>query len=233
MDYRFFPSCERGRTRLPWLDSRHSFSFGHYYQPRRMGFGALRVLNEDIVAPGAGFPMHAHANMEIVSIVLSGTLAHRDSLGNVTTLAAGQVQRMHAGRGIEHSEFNASSTEAVHFLQLWLHPLHLDQPPDHAQQAFSPEACEGRWQLLVSPDGAEDSLRIDQNARIFQTRLQAGAELVHAVPEGGGLFLQMIEGRAQLGETVMQAGDGATMQGNGALTLRAETDTRALLIALA
>lgn len=232
MDIQHFPSRDRGCTRLPWLDSRHSFSFGHYYEPRRMGFGALRVINEDIVAPGGGFPPHSHANMEIVSIVLSGALAHRDSLGNVETIAAGEVQRMSAGTGIEHSEFNPSSSEAVHFLQVWLHPLHADRAPDYQQRQFSAEGREGRWQLAVSPDGEGDSLRIDQNARIHLTRLAAGSELTHALAEGRRAFLQLTSGAARLGELALQAGDGVAISAAGTLQLHADTDTEAVLFEL-
>ena len=233
MDIQHLPSHERGCTRLPWLDSRHSFSFGHYYEPRRMGFGALRVINEDVVAPGAGFPPHAHANMEIVSIVLSGALAHRDSLGNVETLAAGEVQRMSAGTGIEHSEFNPSSAEPAHFLQIWLHPLHADRTPGYEQRAFSPQAREGRWQVVVSPQGEDGSLRIDQNVRIHLTRLAAGADLSHILPEGRRAFVQVTDGAARLGEVALHAGDGAAVTGAGTLNLHAESDTQAVLFELA
>lgn len=233
MDIQRLPSRERGCTRLPWLDSRHSFSFGHYYEPRRMGFGALRVINEDVVAPGAGFPPHSHANMEIVSIVLSGALAHRDSLGNVETLAAGEVQRMSAGSGIEHSEFNPSTAEPVHFLQIWLPPLHVDRAPGYEQRAFAPEARDGRWLLAVSPDGDGGSLRIDQDARIYLTKLPAGAGLAHALPEGRRAFVQITRGQARLDGIALHAGDGATVHGGGDLVLSAETDAEAVLFELA
>lgn len=233
MDIRLIPSCERGCTRLPWLDSRHSFSFGHYYEPRRMGFGALRVINEDVVAPGKGFAPHSHANMEIVTIVLSGALAHRDSLGNIATIGTDEVQRMSAGSGIEHSEFNPSAAEPVHFLQIWLHPLHPDRTPGYAQRAFAPEAREGHWQLVVSPQGEGDSLGIDQDTRIFLTKLPAGTELTHVLCEGRRAFVQLTHGRARLGEVALQAGDGAAIQGGGELTLRAESDAQAVLFELA
>ena len=179
MDIQRIPSRDRGCTRLPWLDSRHSFSFGHYYEPRRMGLGALRVINEDVVAPGKGFAPHSHANLEIVTIVLSGALAHRDSLGNVQTIGAHEVQRMSAGSGIEHSEFNPSATESVHFLQIWLHPLHANRTPGYEQRAFAPEAREGRWQRVISPQGEGESLGIDQDACISLTTLSAGTALAH------------------------------------------------------
>lgn len=233
MDIQLIPSRERGCTRLPWLDSRHSFSFGHYYEPRRMGFGALRVINEDVVAPGKGFAPHPHANMEIVTIVLSGALAHRDSLGTVATIGAGEVQRMSAGSGIEHSEFNPSDADPVHLLQIWLHPLHANRTPGYEQRAFAPEAREGRWHVVVSPDGQDGSLGIDQDARIFLTKLCAGAELVHALPEGRRAFVQLTHGRARLGDATLQAGDGAAIRGGGDLVLQAESDTQAVLFDLA
>ena len=233
MDIQLIPSKERGCTRLPWLDSRHSFSFGHYYEPRRMGFGALRVINEDVVAPGKGFAPHPHANMEIVTLVLAGQLAHRDTLGNLATIGAGEVQRMSAGSGIEHSEFNPSDADPVHLLQIWLHPLHADQTPGYAQRAFAPEACEGRWQQVVSPDGEGDSLSIDQDARIFLTRLSAGSDLTHVLSGQRRAFVQVIQGQAQLGEVSLHTGDGAAIQGDGVLMLHAESDTQAVLFDLA
>lgn len=232
MDIIRHPSCERGRTRLPWLDSRHSFSFGHYYEPRRMGFGALRVINEDIVAPGAGFPTHSHANMEIVSIVLDGALAHRDSLGNSETIHSGDVQRMRAGSGIEHSEYNASQTEPVHFLQIWLLPRQQDQPPGHVQRSFPPEARDNRWCLVVSPDGRADSLPIDQQAQIHLTRLAAGCTLEHPLEAGQRAWLQLTRGNARLNGQALSAGDAAAVCGSGTLTLEADSPIEACLFQL-
>lgn len=233
MDIQLIPSQERGCTRLPWLDSRHSFSFGHYYEPRRMGFGALRVINEDVVAPGKGFAPHSHANMEIVTIVLAGQLAHRDSLGNVASISAHEVQRMSAGSGIEHSEFNPSATEPVHFLQIWLHPLHADRTPEYEQRVFAPEAGEGQWRVVVSPDAEDGSLSIDQDARIFLAALASGASTNHALRGGRRAFLQLTHGRARVGDVLLNAGDGAAIQGDGDLIVHAETDTRAVLFDLA
>lgn len=233
MDMHLIPSRERGCTRLAWLDSRHSFSFGHYYEPRRMGFGALRVINEDVVAPGKGFAPHPHANMEIVTIILSGALAHRDSLGNVETIGANEVQRMSAGSGIEHSEFNPSDTDPVHLLQIWLHPLHTNRTPGYEQRAFAPEAREGRWQPVVSPVGTDGSLGIDQDASIYLTTLPAGAELTHVLAEGRRAFVQLTHGLARLGEVTLQAGDGVAVQGAGDLLLHAQSDTQAVLFDLA
>ncbi|MCX7556046.1 pirin family protein [Xanthomonadaceae bacterium JHOS43] len=232
MDIILHPSRERGRTRLSWLDSRHSFSFGHYYEPRRMGFGALRVINEDIVAPGAGFPPHSHANMEIVSIVLAGALAHRDSLGSSDTIQAGDVQRMCAGSGIEHSEYNASQTEPVHFLQIWIVPQRQDRTPGYAQRHFPLEQRDNRWCLVVSPDGRDDSLSIDQQAHIHLTRLDAGKTLEHALEPGQRAWLQLTRGRARLNGHPLAAGDGAAVCGSGVLLLEADSPVEACLFQL-
>jgi len=156
------PSAARGAVKTGWLDSRHTFSFGHYHDPLWMGFGPLRVINEDRVAPGGGFAPHGHANMEILSYVLSGALAHRDSAGagDVGVLHAGELQWMSAGHGIEHSEFNASQSDDVHFLQIWIQPDRVNAPPAYAQRAFDPQARRGRWAVLASPDGIDGSLAI-------------------------------------------------------------------------
>lgn len=233
MDTQLIPSQERGRTRLPWLDSRHSFSFGHYYDPRRMGFGALRVINEDIVAPEGGFSTHPHANMEIVSIVLSGALAHRDSIGTVQTIRAGEVQRMSAGTGIEHSEFNPSATEPVHFLQLWLHPAHRDQPPSYAQRPFDEAERRGRWQTVVSPDGRGGSLAIDQDASLALAAIPAGTTLAQALPAHRHAYLQVTAGELQVDDQVLRAGDGLAITGGGELQLQAAVDSAVLLFDLA
>ncbi|HEY0309514.1 MAG TPA: pirin family protein, partial [Luteimonas sp.] len=161
------PAGERGVARTGWLDSRHTFSFGHYHDPAWMGFGPLRVVNEDRVAPGAGFPPHPHANMEILSYVLCGALAHRDSSGGGGVLRPGELQWMSAGHGIEHSEFNASQDAPVHFLQVWIQPDRVNAPPAYAQRAFDPAARRGRWAPLATPDGAAGSLAIRQDARLL------------------------------------------------------------------
>ena len=173
------PAAERGRVDLGWLDSRHTFSFGHYHDPRWMGFGPLRVINEDRVAPGGGFAPHSHANMEILSVVLSGGLAHRDDnsndgRGTEGVIRPGEVQWMSAGHGIEHSEYNASNTEPVHFLQIWIQPDRVNATPAYAQSSFDPAGRRGRWQLLASPDGADGSLAIRQQAWLRALRLGAG-----------------------------------------------------------
>src|SRR5262245_30391638 len=164
-------SADRGHFNHGWLDTYHTFSFGDYYDPEQMGFRALRVINEDRVAPGTGFGMHGHHDMEIVTIVLSGALEHKDSLGNGEVLRPGEFQRMTAGRGIRHSEFNPSATEPVHLYQIWLLPRQPRLPPSYEQKPFDPAARSGRWQLVASRDGADGSLTIQQDARIYLANL--------------------------------------------------------------
>lgn len=160
-------SAERGYADHGWLKSFHTFSFGNYFDPQHVAFGPLRVINEDRVAPGQGFGTHGHRDMEIISYVLQGELAHRDSLGTGSTIKPGDVQRMSAGHGVTHSEFNASKTDAVHFLQIWMQPNQRGIPPEYEQKFFSPDEKRGRLRLIASPDGANGSVRIHQNALIF------------------------------------------------------------------
>ncbi|MCB1568036.1 MAG: pirin family protein [Xanthomonadales bacterium] len=233
MDIQIIRSGERGRTRLAWLDSRHSFSFGHYYDPKRMGHGALRVINEDVVAPAKGFSTHPHANMEIVSIVLSGALAHRDSMGNVQTIRAGEVQRMSAGTGIEHSEFNPSDEVPVHFLQVWLHPLHRDQSPSYQQRDFSSHDQEQGWLPVVTGSAQGLSLAIDQDAGIYLSRLPAGTMRRQQLETGRRGYLQITGGCVLLGENELNAGDGVAFTGRADFALQAITDAAAVWFDLA
>ena len=201
------PGSARGAVRGGWLDSRHSFSFGQYHDPQWMGFGPLRVINEDRVAPGAGFPPHGHANMEILSYVLSGALAHRDNAGGGGVLRPGELQWMSAGHGIEHSEFNDSQAEPVHFLQIWIQPDRVNAPPDYAQRGFDPEARCGRWATLASPDGADGSLAIRQQAWLRGVLLDAG-DAVEFVPDPSRRYwLHVARGEAVAGERILAAGD--------------------------
>jgi quercetin 2,3-dioxygenase len=205
----------RGHVDAGWLDSRHTFSFGHYHDPRWMGFGALRVLNEDRVAPGGGFPPHPHANMEILSYVLSGALAHRDSSGGGGVLRPGEVQWMSAGHGIEHSEYNASDSEAVHFLQIWIQPERLNFAPAYAQRAFDPAERHGRWALLASPDGADGSLAIRQQARLRGALLAAGESVELALDASRKYWLHLATGEAAAGERTLAAGDALGFDAEG------------------
>lgn len=221
---------ERGPTRIDWLDSRHTFSFGHYYDPRHMGFGPLRVINEDRVVPGAGFGTHAHANMEIVTVVLEGALAHRDSLGTGSTIRPGEVQRMSAGSGIQHSEFNASKQAPVHFLQIWVMPDAQDTPPDYAQTAFDADARRDRWQLWLSPDGADASLRWRQDARLQAATLTPDATLDYAFASGRLGWLQVARGEARIGELQLRAGDGVALRDEAQFTVQGIGDGAELLL---
>jgi len=195
------PAAERGHVRLGWLDSRHSFSFGHYHDPAWMGFGPLRVINEDRVAPGAGFPTHGHANMEILSYVLEGALAHRDSIpgkggGGEGVLRPGELQWMSAGHGIEHSEFNASDSGPVHFLQIWIQPDRVNAEPDYAQRAFDPADRRGRWAPLASPDGADGSLAIRQQAWLHGVVLGKGEGVERSLDAARRYWLHLARGAA-------------------------------------
>lgn len=214
----FRPSAARGQARTDWLDSRHTFSFGHYHDPAWMGWGPLRVLNEDRVAAGAGFPPHGHANMEILSYVLDGALAHRDDsvLRQVQdgrdpqqpVLRAGELQWMGAGHGIEHSEFNASQDVPVHFLQAWIQPDRVNAPPGHAQRRFDPEARRGRWATLASPDGADDSLAIRQQAWLHGVRLANHEAVTFALQPTRCYWLHLAQGAAKIADRALAAGDG-------------------------
>jgi len=204
------PSAARGRVQAGWLDSRHTFSFGQYYDPDWMGFGALRVINEDRVAPGAGFAPHRHANMEILSYVLDGALSHQDSSGGgvaAGVIGPGELQWMSAGHGVEHSEFNASQTQPVHFLQIWLQPDRLNAAPAYAQRAATPSRLPGRWTLLASPDGSDGSLAIRQQARVYGVQLAAGESVQDALDPARRYWLQVALGSVIAGERTLAAGD--------------------------
>jgi redox-sensitive bicupin YhaK (pirin superfamily) len=201
------PAVARGIARTDWLDSRHTFSFGHYHDPRWMGFGPLRVVNEDRVVPGAGFPPHGHANMEILSYVLSGALAHRDNAGGGGVLRPGELQWMSAGHGVEHSEFNDSQDEPVHFLQIWIQPDRVNAPPAYAQRAFDPAARRGRWATLASPDGDGDSLAIRQQAWLRGALLGAGDGVEFAPNPTRRYWLHVAQGAVDVDGRALGAGD--------------------------
>ena len=200
-------SSSRGQVSAGWLDSRHTFSFGHYHDPAWMGFGPLRVINEDRVAPGGGFPPHRHANMEILSVVLSGALAHRDDSGGEGVLRPGEVQWMSAGHGIEHSEFNASGDAPVHFLQIWIQPDRLNAQPAYAQQTFDPAQRDGRWATFASPDGVDDSLPIRQQAWLRGVRLQRDVAVDVVLDPTRRYWLHVASGAVEIGGHALSAGD--------------------------
>ena len=201
------PSAQRGEVALDWLHSRHTFSFGQYYDPAWMGFGVLRVLNDDVVAAGGGFAPHRHANMEIISVVLEGALAHQDSAGHSGVIRAGDVQWMSAGHGIEHSEYNASNTDPVHLLQIWIQPDRVNAPPAYAQRAFNPDARRGRWQLLASPDGSEGSIAIRQQAWLRALRLGADETVAWTLDPERRYWLHVASGEAMVAGHELGAGD--------------------------
>jgi redox-sensitive bicupin YhaK (pirin superfamily) len=225
-------STDRGHLNHGWLDTYHTFSFGDYYDPAHMSFRALRVMNEDRVAPGQGFGMHGHRDMEIVTYVLSGALAHKDSLGHGEALRPGELQRMSAGTGIRHSEFNPSATEPVHLYQIWLVPRAAGLAPSYEQKAFDAAGRDDRWQLVASPDGAADSLMIQQDARIYLTDLAAGHELTKAIDAGRHAWLQVLRGSVEANGLAMETSDGLAVSNEPELKLRATHDAELMLFDL-
>ena len=222
----------RGRTQTGWLDSRHSFSFGSYRDPAQMGLRALRVINEDRVIPGAGFPAHPHRDMEIISYVLEGRLRHKDSLGNGSVIAPGEVQRMSAGTGITHSEFNDSGTEPVHFLQIWIIPGETGIAPGYEQKPLG-AAADGKLALAAGPAGTGAAVSVRQDALVFVAKLEAGAEIAYTPAPGRAQWLQLARGLVGLNGTEMREGDGAAITGESRLAVAAETASEFLLFDLA
>jgi redox-sensitive bicupin YhaK (pirin superfamily) len=223
----------RGRTQTGWLDSRHSFSFGGYRDPEHMGFRSLRVINEDRAIPGAGFPAHSHQDMEIITYVLHGRLTHKDSLGNGSVIAPGEVQRMSAGSGITHSEYNASVDEAVHFLQLWIIPERSGTPPGYEQASLGGDDRRGILVLAAGPQGTGAAVTIAQDALIYAARLDADATVTHAPAAGRAAWLQVARGLVALNDTEMREGDGAAIEGETRIVVEALTDSEILLFDLA
>lgn len=228
-----YPAAERGHTRLDWLDSRHSFSFGDYHDRARMGFRALRVINEDRVEPGRGFEPHSHRDMEIVSYVLGGALEHRDSLGNGSQIRPGDVQRMTAGTGITHSEYNPSATEPVHFLQIWVLPERTGLAASYEQRHFAPELRRGALRLVASADGREGSVLVHQDVRIYSALLEPGERVSLPLAAGRHGFVQVARGLIALGGTPLRAGDGAALSGEPGVALGAEEPSEVLAFDLA
>jgi redox-sensitive bicupin YhaK (pirin superfamily) len=227
------PAGARGHFDFGWLDTHHTFSFGEYFDPEHTQFRALRVLNEDRVQPGQGFGTHGHRDMEILTWVLSGALEHRDSLGTHGVIRPGEAQVMSAGTGIRHSEFNASATEPVHFLQIWMLPEHQGLTPRYDQVAFPEADLRGRWRLIASPDGAEGSVRVFQDLKAYAARLETGEAVQTALVAGRYGFLQVATGSVMLNDVALRAGDGARLEGESTLSLRAEEPSEVLLFDLA
>ncbi len=228
------PSSERGHANHGWLDTNYTFSFSHYYDPAHMGFRSLRVINQDVVAAGAGFPTHPHRDMEIFSYVLEGALTHRDSMGNERELRPGQIQLMSAGSGVTHSEFNPSKTEGLHLLQIWIEPNQKGLVPSYTEWHPDPESERAAKVLVISPDGRENSAVIRQDAFVHRLRIAAGEHVNHDLSDGRGLWLQVISGFVSLNETALNAGDGASAETAGTYTISAgDEPVEALLFDLA
>jgi redox-sensitive bicupin YhaK (pirin superfamily) len=216
---------ERGRTLLEWLDSKHSFSFGEYYDPRNMGFGPLRVINDDIVKAGSGFGMHGHRDMEIVTVPVWGMLQHRDSLGNGELLRPGEVQAMSAGSGIRHSEWNPSETEAARFIQIWIEPRELGTAPSYSQRATPHGLMANALALIASGrQASEGLLRINQDAEIYRAMISSGAAVQKAVEAGRSIWLQVITGSIEVLGVTLREGDGCAISNVEALELVGRDD---------
>jgi len=227
------PAKERGSAHLGWLDSRHSFSFGHYYDAEHTGFGPLRVINEDWIRPGAGFPTHGHRDMEIITYVIEGALAHKDSTDGGSVIRPGDVQHMSAGTGIRHSEYNASDTEPVHLLQIWIAPDENGLDPGYAEKHFDLDAGQGVLRLLASKDGRDGSLPLHQDADLYAARISAGASLTHNPAPGRKIWVQVVAGELTVNETPASAGDGLAVSGETEVILTAGADTEILLFDMA
>lgn len=224
---------ERGAVNMGWLNSQHTFSFGHYHDPDQMGFRALRVINEDRVIPGAGFPTHGHANMEIVSYVLSGALEHKDSLGTGSIIRPGEVQRMSAGRGIRHSEYNASQTDPVHFLQIWILPEAHGLAAGYEQSAFADEEKRGTLRLVGSRDGRNGSVTIHQDVDLYATLLDGDESAQLPLRPGRHAWVQVARGEVHVNGVRLQEGDGAALSDEAAVTLDRATAAEVLVFDLA
>lgn len=224
------PTQARGQANLGWLDSKHTFSFGHYYDPEHMGFGSLRVINEDKIQPGQGFGTHSHENMEIISYVLAGELEHKDSIGNGSVIRPGDVQRMSAGTGIAHSEFNASSTELVHLLQIWILPNQLGVEPSYEQKYFPEAERQGKLRLVASPNGEDGSVTIHQDARLYVALLNERDRATHYTKSNRSMWLQMARGSGEVNNQFLQAGDGVAITQTSDLEFIATSDNTEILL---
>lgn len=224
-------SEDRGHVDHGWLDTYHSFSFASYYDPRHTGFRDLRVINEDRVQPGAGFPTHPHRDMEIISYVLEGALEHRDSMGNGSVIRQGEVQRMSAGTGITHSEFNHSKAEGLHFFQIWILPEREGIQPSYEQKHFPDEEKKGRLRLIASRDGSDGSVAIRQEAKLYATLVEPDQEIIHRLA-GSHAWLQVARGKVLVNGHVLLAGDGAALSSEELLRLTGKESSEVLLFEL-
>ncbi len=225
-------SEERGKADFGWLKSRHSFSFGHYHDPAHMGFGPLRVINEDRVAPGGGFPTHPHSDMEILSYVLEGGLEHKDSLGTGSVIQPGDVQRMSAGTGVRHSEYNASKSEPVHFLQIWIIPEKQGIAPGYEQKTFGDGEKRGRLALIGSRDGRDGSVVIHQDVALYASILEPGETVAHEAGANRGVWVQVARGAVKVDGHAVEAGDAVAIEGPGRVSIEAVEAAEFLLFDL-
>jgi redox-sensitive bicupin YhaK (pirin superfamily) len=226
------PRNERGTTRNDWLDSRHTFSFNQYYDPRYVRFRSLRVINEDRVAPGAGFPAHSHQDMEILTYVLKGGLEHKDSTGTGSVIRRGDVQRMSAGAGITHSEYNASKTDPVHFLQIWIFPDKKGLQPEYEQQNFPDGDKRGRLLLIASPDGRDGALTVHQDARVYAAVLEPKQTVTHIIQPQRHVWMQVTAGAVTMNDATLQAGDGSAVSDDKQVEIVGREEAELLLFDL-
>ncbi len=226
-------SEERGHFDHGWLKTYHTFSFADYYDPNFVQYRTLRVINEDRVAPGEGFGSHFHSDMEIITYVLSGSLEHKDSMGNTSAIRPGEVQRMSAGSGVTHSEFNPSETEEVHLLQIWIFPAEKGLPPSYEQKAFDPAGKTNRLRLIASPDGDQGSVTIHQNALVYDSLLEKGKSLKHIPKSGRDAWVQVTKGEITFNGNVLKEGDGASAAKESSLEFKASQNAEFLLFDLA
>lgn len=224
------PTQERGAANFGWLDTRHTFSFGNYYDSNYLGFASLRVINEDKVQPGKGFATHSHRDMEIITYVLDGALEHKDSLGNGSIMRPGDVQRMSAGTGIQHSEFNPSPTDPVHLLQIWILPEQTGIKPSYEQKYFAAAEKRGKLRLIGSHDGREGSVTIHQGVDLYATQLASGEQVSYSLAEGRNAWIQVARGSVQFNGGELKAGDGAAISQQVGITLKGTSAVAEVLL---
>jgi redox-sensitive bicupin YhaK (pirin superfamily) len=226
-------AAERGHFNHGWLDTYHTFSFADYYDPAHMGFRSLRVINDDRVAPGQGFGTHGHRDMEIITYVLEGALEHKDSMGNGSIIRAGELQRMTAGTGVRHSEFNPSDKEWIHLYQIWLLPQRKGLEPSYQELALTEDQKHSRFRLVASPDGADDSLTIHQDARLYLASLSPGEAIAHPIGRDRAAWLQVLQGRVAVVDHSLAAGDGLAIADENSVAVQAAASSEVLLFDLA
>jgi redox-sensitive bicupin YhaK (pirin superfamily) len=226
-------SDERGHAKIDWLESRHSFSFGDYYDPAFESFGPLRVINEDWIKGGAGFPPHPHRDMEIVTYILGGAIAHKDDSGGGGTIRPGEIQRMSAGSGIVHAEFNASATETCHLLQIWIMPSKRGIAPGYEQKTINAGAVQNHFARIAAPDPRENEVRLVQDAEIWAAKLDAGVEAIHPLAQGRKAWLQVAKGEIAIGAETLKAGDAAAITDVVQIAVKSNAPSEVLLFDLA